>query len=198
MNTIKLIQRHILCCNEYWLDDKFLVIEERSITEIKRKKIRLDDIGHKLKVEKENEFVTWAVFIFIGLTSFFLVIINVIDHSQHFPIWVWIFMSVSCIWLATLFFLTPRTNKITLVYGSEPVEFMLDKPSEKEVRTFIEEAIKRSSNLLIHKFSPDPDLPEETVLYQLQWLRNMEIIDNDEFFEMKRIYYSGLNRINTD
>ena len=190
MRTIKLIQRHILCCNEYWLDDKFLIIEERSITEIKKKKIRLDDIGHKLKVEKENEFVTWAVFIFIGLTSFFLVIINVIDHSQHFPIWVWIFMSVSCIWLTALFFLTPRTNKITLVYGSELVEFMLDKPSEREVRAFIEEAIKRSKKLLIKKYSPDIDLPEETILNQLQWLRNMEIISNEDFFAMKSEYYS--------
>ncbi len=198
MSTIRLIQRHLFCCNEYWLDDKFLVVEERSITEIKRKKIRLDDIGHKLKVEKVNEITTWPLFILLGLTSFFLVIINVIDHSQHFPIWVWIFMSVSCIWLSTLFFITPRTNKITLVAGAELVEFMLDNPSEKEVRAFIEEAIKRSTNLLIRKFSPDPDLPEETVLYQLQWLRNMEIISNDEFFEMKNNYYSGLNRINTD
>jgi len=198
MSTIKLIQKHILCCNEYLLDDKFLVIEERSITEIKKKKIRLDDIGHKLKIEKEDEFVTWPVFIFIGLTSFLIVIMNVIDHSQHISMWVWIFMSVSCIWLSTMFFLTPRTNKITLISGSESVEFMLDKPSEKEVSAFIEEAINRSSNLLIRKFSPDPDLPEETVLYQLQWLRNMEIISNDEFFEMKSNYYSELKRNNTD
>lgn len=198
MSTIRLIQRHLFCRNEYLLDDKFLVVEERSITEIKKKKIRLDDIGHKLKIEKENEITTWPVFIFIGLTSFFIVIVNVIDHSQHISMWVWIFMSVSCLWLSTLFFITPRTNKITLVFGAEIVEFMLDKPSEKEVRAFIEEAIKRSTNLLVRKFSPDPDLPEETVLYQLQWLRNMEIISTDEFFEMKSNYYSGLNRINTD
>ena len=52
--------------------------------------------------------------------------------------------------------------------------------------------------LAVRTIADEKNLPEETVLYQLQWLRNMEIIDNDEFFEMKRIYYSGLNRINTD
>ncbi len=198
MNTIKLIQKHILCYNEYHLDYKFLLVEERSGFEIKKRKIRLENIGHKLKIEKENELLIWIVFIFIGITSFLLVIGNAIDHSNHFSTWAWILMSISSIWLTTLFFLTPKTSKITIVSGSELVEFMLDKPSENAVRAFVDETISRSKNLLIRKYRPDPDLPEEIVLHQLNWLRDREIISMDDFFNMKSDYYSKIYRVNPD
>ena len=91
--------------------------------------------------------------------------------------------------LGLLAFLSPMRNEVHLVGGAQQVTFLLDRPSKKEMEDFIEEIIKRSRKILLEKFGKiDPDLPEETQINNLYWLKNRGIISEEEYEELKLEY----------
>lgn len=97
-------------------------------------------------------------------------------------------LCMSNFWLATAMFFTPVTNELRLVGGSETLVFLSDKPSEKEVREFVNEIILRSKKVLHRKYGIDHDLPEQVMISQLNWLLNIGVIDNEAFDGMKANY----------
>lgn len=91
--------------------------------------------------------------------------------------------------LGLLAFLSPMRNEVHLVGGAQQVTFLLDRPSKKEMEDFIAEIIKRSHKVLLEKFGKiDPDLPEETQINNLYWLKNRGLISETEYEELKQEY----------
>jgi len=80
-------------------------------------------------------------------------------------------------------------NELLLVGGAQQVMFLLDCPTKKEMEDFIAEILKRSRKVLLDKFGKiDPDLPEETQINNLYWLKNRGLISEDKYEELKQEY----------
>jgi len=190
MNALKLIQKQGFTCNEFLLLDDTLSVKQATITENKEWVVKLDQLRYETVIEKEASLIRNLVAVFLGLCSVLIVIANAADHSNHMSTWFWIALCTINFWLATAMFFTPVTNELQLVGGSEKLVFLSDKPSEKEVREFVDEIIQRSKNVLLRKYGTDPDLPEQLMISQLNWLLDIGVIDNETFDVLKANYYS--------
>ena len=155
METLKFNQKQGYSRNEFILTDDTLFIKQFTISEIKEWKVRLEDIVHKTRVDKDTSYMKQVIYLSIGLFSVLFVIGNAADHSSHMKTWVWILLSIIWAWFATAVFLSPKNNKLLLGIGPEQIEFLSDRPSEKEVRDFVDEIIKRSSLVIQRKYGTD-------------------------------------------
>jgi hypothetical protein len=91
--------------------------------------------------------------------------------------------------LGLLAFLSPMRNELHLVGGAQQVMFLLNRPTKQEMEDFIAEILKRSREVLLEKFGKiDPDLPEETQINNLYWLKNRGIISETEYEDLKLEY----------
>lgn len=190
MNALKLIQKQGFTCYEFLLLDDTLSVRQVTITEHKEWIVKLDQLGYKTVIEKEASLIRDLVAVFLGLCSVLIVIANAVDHSNHMSTWFWMALSTINFWLATMMFFTPATNELRLVGGSETLVFLSDKPSEKKVREFLNELILRSKKVLLRKYGIDPDIPEQLMISQLNWLLDMDVIDNEAFNVLRANYYS--------
>jgi len=191
MNALKLIQKQGFAYNEFLLLDDTLSIKQVTIAEKKEWVLKLDQIGFETVLKKEASLIIKLVAIFLSLSSVIMVIANAVDHSKHMNIWFWIVLCMINFWMATAMFFTPVTNELNLVGGSEKLVFLSDKPSEKEVREFVDEIILRSKKVLLRKYSTDPDLPEQLMISQLNWLLDIGVIDNEAFTILRANYYEA-------
>ncbi len=155
MDTLIFTQKQGFTRNEFVLTDNTLSIKQFTISENKEWTVRLEDIGHITRLEKDTSYMKQGLYISIGLFSILFVIGNVADHSKAVSTWVWILLSMIWAWFAAVVYLSPLNNKLLLGNGSEAVEFLSDKPSEKEVRDFVDEIIKRSSTAIQRKYGDD-------------------------------------------
>jgi hypothetical protein len=84
---------------------------------------------------------------------------------------------------------SPLKKEIHLVGGSVGLTFFKDSPSLEEVNAFISEIISLSKQLLLNKYAKiDSELPEETMFTQLNWLKNRDLITEEEYQELKDEY----------
>lgn len=157
MNTLKFIQKQGFTRNEFILTDDTLSVKQFTISENKEWIVRLEDIGHKIIVEKDTSYMKQGIYISLGVFSLLFVIGNVSDHSNHMKTWVWILLSMIWAWFATVVYLSPLNNKLLLGSGADAIEFLSDQPSEKEVLDFVKEIIKRSSLVLLRKYGVNID-----------------------------------------
>jgi len=190
MKALKLIQKQGFTCNEFLLLDDTLLVRQVTITEKKEWVLKLDQLGYKTVLEKEASLIRNLVAVFLGFCSVLMVIANAVDHSNHMSTWFWMALSTINFWLATAMFFTPVTNELCLVGGSEKLVFLSDKPSVKEVREFVDELILRSKKVLLRKYGTDTDIPEQLMISQLNWLLDMDVIDNEAFDVLRANYYS--------
>lgn len=191
MNALKLIQKQGFTSYEFLLLDDTIAVKQDTIIEHKEWIVKLDQLGYETVIEKEASLLRDLVAVFLGLCSMLIVIVNAADHSNHMNIWLWIALCTSNFWLATAMYFTPITNELRLVGGAEELVFLSDKPSEKEVREFVDEIIKRSKKVLLRKYGNDPDLPENLMISQLNWLLDIGVIDNDAFDILKANYFEA-------
>jgi hypothetical protein len=125
--------------------------------------------------------------------AFFTVIFilgNVADHSKQVSTWLWIAISMFSALISIFILTTPVKNEIRLVGGIETLNLLFDKPSEREVREFIDEVIRRSKRIMLKKYGTiDQDLPEKVMISQLAWLMDMEVITKEVFDQMKAEFF---------
>lgn len=152
MGVLKFNQKQGFSRNEFILTDETLSVKQFTISENKAWNVRLEDIGHNITVEKDTSYTKHILYISLGLFSVLFVIGNAADHSEHIDTWIWILVSMVYVWFVTIVYLSPVNNKLLLGSGPGAIEFMSDKPSEKEVLDFVHEIIKRSSLVLQRKY----------------------------------------------
>lgn len=188
MDGLRLIQKQGFTRNEFYLTDETISVKQFTIAEQKEWVTGLDYIGHKKVIEKDTSFTRIWLSLFMGLSAFFWVGINTYDHSHHMATWIWMAFTIICLWFAVTIYITPVNNKLCLVSGKRELILLTDKPSEKEVQEFVEEIIQRSKKVLLRKYCPDPDLPEDLTISNLKWLQAIEVIDDVAFNELMASY----------
>jgi hypothetical protein len=85
--------------------------------------------------------------------------------------------------------LIPLKKEIHIVGGAITLTFFKDRPSKNEVEFFINEIIRISKQLLLKKYARiDPDIPEDVMMTQLNWLKNRELLTEEEYADLKMAY----------
>lgn len=85
--------------------------------------------------------------------------------------------------------LIPGKSDIIISGGASDVTLYDNIPSKEEVDTFVKSIIDSSNKFIYEKYSKvDPDLPEDSQMYILNWLLNREIITEKEYEQLKEEY----------
>ncbi len=166
-----------------------LRIKEKQSGELKEWTVKLDMIGHNLVYQEatrkrfyimSSSLVAFLIFITIALYMSD-------DFTGNLPVVIGVYIIIASIILLSL--LSPLKNEIHLVGGSVNLTFFKENPSPEAVKTFINEIIRLSKQQLLNKYAKiDPELPEETVFTQLNWLKNRDLLTEDEYQELKNEY----------
>ncbi len=188
---MKLIQKQGSRKNEFELKGNTLYIKTKSMGEKKEWSVDVEYLG------EERFYKTYSRIgpRIIGSLFLIVMIISVIgfslekDWSNGDNIGALILGVVLFGGLGILAFFVPMRNELILVGGSAQVVFLLNSPSKEEMENFIEEIIRRSRKVLLDKYGKiDVDLPEETQINNLYWLKNRGIISEKEYEELKQEY----------
>jgi len=161
------------------LDKKAKIIRQNIFKYIEYE-ISLEDImpNKTIKSELNRDFIFMAFLSFI--IGFFL---SVFGWDLGFAI----FLGLCVVFLLIGLFTKKRTITINTLSDS-PIIFMYKKSNENDIRDFADLLIKRSKDYIINKYSKvDKDLPKESQLANIEYLRNNDLIDDPKFEELKNI-----------
>jgi len=175
---------------EFLLKEDCISVKCYTVKEINHRTVSLDDLGHKIEIEKDSFWLTIGLFLFFAFFTVIFILGNVADHSKQVSTWLWIAISMFSALISIFILTTPVKNEIRLVGGIETLNLLFDKPSEREVREFIDEVIRRSKRIMLKKYGTiDQDLPEKVMISQLAWLMDMEVITKEVFDQMKAEFF---------
>lgn len=174
---------------EYELVDKTIKVKYTTEGKTKEWSVRLEDIGDSISYESHTR--RWA-YIFSSLITAFLIFLTISlfmsdDFNGNLPIVVGSYLIFGG--LIPLLLLKPLKKEMHIVGGMITLTFFQNSPTVEEAEKFVNELIKRSRLLLIEKYGKiDPDLPEDTMMNQLNWLKNRNIISEQRYEQLKRDY----------
>ena len=166
-------------------------LKVKSVTEgkIKEWTVKIENIGHEKVLESDSNIVKYiGGFFFLGFATFFTTVFFT-EHEHSFSPWVVIIVDVFFTGIFVLYLFGRKEKDLILKGGFSELTFFQDKPSIDEVNRFVNELIARSKKILIEKYGTiDPDLPEDTMMNQLIWLKNRDLISEDTYNELKHEY----------
>jgi len=174
---------------EYELVDKTIKVKYTTEGKTKEWSVRLEDIGDSISYESHTR--RWA-YIFSSLIAAFLIFLTISlfmsdDFNGNLPIVVGSYLIFGG--LIPLLLLKPLKKEMHIVGGMITLTFFQNSPTVEEAEKFVNELIKRSRLLLVEKYGKiDPDLPEDTMMNQLNWLKNRNIISEQRYEQLKRDY----------
>ena len=166
-----------------------LRIKEKQSGELKEWTVKLDMIGHSLVYQEatRKRFYIMSSFLVAFLVFITTALYMSDDFSGNLPVVIGSYLIIGII--ISLSLLSPLKKEIHLVGGSVNLTFFKENPSMQEVNTFITEIIRLSKQQLLNKYAKiDAELPEETVFTQLNWLKNRDLLTEDEYQELKNEY----------
>lgn len=171
------------------LNHTTLRIKEKESGELKEWTANLDALGHDLIYQSATRK---RLYIMSSVLTAFLVYITIAlflsdDIMGNLPVVFGTYVFFGCIIALSLF--SPLKKEIHLVGGSVNLTFFQDSPSKVEVDKFIGEIIRLSKQQLLNKYATiDAELPEETMFTQLNWLKNRDLISEEEYLKLKSEY----------
>lgn len=171
------------------LNNSLLRIREKQSGELKEWTINLETIGYSIIYQSATRK---RLYILSSVLAAFLVFITVSlfmsdDFMGNLPVVIGSYILFGFMIALALF--SPLKKEIHLVGGGVNLTFFQDSPSSEEVNVFINEIIRLSKHLLLNKYAKiDPELPEETMLNQFNWLKNRDLITNEEYNDLKNAY----------
>jgi hypothetical protein len=174
---------------EYELIDKTIKVKYTTEGKTKEWSVRLEDIGDNITYEANTRV---RAYIFSSIIAIFLVFITISlfmsdDFYGNLPIVIGSYLIFGG--LIPLLLLMPLKKEMHIVGGMVTLTFFQNSPTYVEAIDFVNELIKRSRKLLLHKYGKiDPDLPEETMMNQLNWLKNRNVISEQQFDQLKEEY----------
>lgn len=142
--------------------------------------IDLEDFSHRKTVKSEINRDLIGLSLLLFVFGFFA---NIIGVSLALPIcWG---ISFCCLIIG----LFTKVRTITIESNSgQPIVLRYTKNSEREIREFSDLLITKSKNYIICKYSKvDRDLPVDNQLYNIEYLRNNNLISDSRFEELKNI-----------
>lgn len=170
------------------IGDKIKVIYKTS-SETKEWTVNIDAIGHDTLIEKNSRKGGIILGAFLLAFGVFFIAVNLADKQSTLSVWAWIAIGLFYLLFGTLIFIVPVKKEIHLIGGASQLTFFLDSPSREQVDLFIKALIEKSKKILLDRYAKvDPDLPEDTMMNQLIWLRNRTLITDNEYIRLKNEY----------
>jgi hypothetical protein len=166
-----------------------LRVKEKESGELKEWTVNLENIGYSLIYQSATRK---RLYILASILAAFLLFITVAlfmsdDLMGNLPVVIGSYVIFGLMIALSLF--TPLKKEIHLVGGGVNLTFFQDSPSTEEVSAFINEIIRLSKQQLLKKYAKiDPELPEETMFNQLNWLKNRDLITDEEYNDLKNEY----------
>lgn len=171
------------------LNNSSLRIREKESGELKEWTVNLDSIGYNLIYQ---ETTRKRLYIMASFLAAFLVFITISlflsdDFMGNLPVVIVSYVIFGLVIALSLF--SPLKKVIHLVGGTVNLTFFKDSPSMEEVSAFISEIIRLSKQQLLNKYAKiDAELPEETMFTQLNWLKNRDLLTEEEYQRLKNEY----------
>lgn len=166
-----------------------LRIKEKQSGELKEWTVKLDMIGHNLIYQEatRKRFYIMSSFLVAFLLFITIALYMSDDFTGNLPVVIVAYVIFGLIIALSL--LSPLKKEIHLVGGNVNLTFFKEDPSPEAVKTFINEIIRLSKQQLLNKYAKiDAELPEETVFTQLNWLKNRDLITEEEYQDLKKEY----------
>ncbi len=188
---MKLIQKSGSRRKEFELiNNSELNVKEKKFLKITEFSVDIENIGSKKHIIKHSRTglkILGCFFFLIALCGLLATFFEEqIDASETISM---IICSLFFFGIGVSCFYAPLDNFLTLQGGQINIQFFLDSPSRKEVEDFADRLIKISKDKIKKKYTRiDPDIPEDTFMYQLNWLLNNEYINEQEYLEKKNEY----------
>jgi len=182
----ELKQKKYLEHREFEIFEKEIKVKIRKSYEQTEWTIPFEELGFK-KVYQSNPrtlnyiVVSIILMILLIMTIVFFVQKNSMDSETYYVnLFLWGL-------LATIFFFVGKKNELFLTGGQNSLAFLRDRPSEKQVELFVEKLIESAKTYLKKKYTRiDKDLSEEIQLNNFYWLKNIEIITDEEYELLKK------------
>jgi hypothetical protein len=174
---------------EFDLQGDSISIKLKTFSATKEWTVKLENLGDQIAIERNTRKLGIFFSFLSGAFGVFFIAVNLADKKHTLELWAVIAIGFFYIMISVIIFLVPSTREIKIVGGHESLTFLLDSPSEKDVKEFVELVIRRSKEVILGKyFTMDPDIPEESMMKQLVWLRNSNIISESKYQELKFEY----------
>ena len=171
------------------INDTSLRIKEKQSGELKEWTILLESIGYSLVYQSATRK---RAYIMASFMTAFLIFISIAlfmsdDFLGNLPVVITAYIIFGILISLSLFL--PLKKEIHLVGGAVNLTFFQNSPSEEEVDKFIKEIIRLSKQQLLKKYATiDPEIPEDTMFGQLYWLKNRDLITDEEYRDLKAEY----------
>jgi hypothetical protein len=184
----ELRQRRNLEKRNFYILDDTLKVEYLSLRKQSKFDLELDKIGFKTNYQSDNTLPGKIMFfIFTILPILYTIGVLISDEKVKIPElgMIWFF----CILLNTFNLLKNHQDDIILTGLGSDIYFYRTKPSEKEVKQFIDDIIKISKEYKKTKYAKyNPLISEEQYDSNLLWLKQQKVIDEIEMLDLKEDY----------
>lgn len=187
--TINLKQRQGYLRREFELTDDTLKIKTKSLGKNKEWSVKLEQLGFTKYYHYYSKVGQYIIGTIFSLVVGVAIIGYLGEEDLSGNLGALIFSLIVFGGLALLAFLSPNKKELNLVGGEIQASFLIDSPTKEEVESFADKVIERSRNVLLSKYAKvDIDLPEETQMNQLNWLKNRDLIDEAKYEQLKMEY----------
>lgn len=171
------------------LNNTTLKVKEKQSGELKEWTVNLETIGYNLIYQSATRKRLYILASILGAFLLFITVALIVsdDFWGNLPVVIGSYILFGLMIALSLF--SPLKKEIHLVGGGVNLTFFQDSPSDREVSLFINEIIRLSKQQLLRKYSKiDPEVPEEAMYNQLNWLKNRDLITEEEYNELKTEY----------
>jgi len=166
-----------------------LKVKYKNTSVLKEWTVDIESIGREIVTEKHSRKGAILLGGFFLASGIFFLAVNLADREKTLALWAWIAIGLFYLLLGGIIFGVPPRNELHLRGGNSQLTFFLDSPSREEVDQFVSFLISRSRAILLEKYAVvDPDVPEETMMNQLNWLKNIDLLTDSEYDQKKQDY----------
>lgn len=182
---MRLKQKKLFQFREFTIEEKSIYVKMKSANEYNEWDVSFEELGFK-KVYKSNPRTVNYIVASVTGSVIVLVLFAYIFYPEQMStgtLYVNLFL-----WglVTVIFLLAGRKDEIYLTGGSQNLAFFRSKPDQETVENFIDHLIRRAKERLKAKYTKiDKDLSEEVQLSNFYWLRNIEVISEDEYEHLK-------------
>lgn len=178
-------QRRLLTKRDFELTSNFLKISVKTPSNHFEGNFRFEEIGRTVSRRKSyNRYALGilGVFLFGFIITFLSKATG--DKTVHVDD-VSFYIFFSAIMLGVVIITSKDMTNLSLMDGRH-IAFFTNSPDRSVVQGYIEQILAEQKQYLLKKYAkPEPFLSPETIMHQLMWLKDRDVIDDVEFEKFK-------------
>jgi heme/copper-type cytochrome/quinol oxidase subunit 4 len=177
------VQRKLLNVRSFEILSDSLKVRFKTLNQTEEFSVPFEELGTQISTKKVASTVPFLIAFVPALLLIILVYFLAVNQpieKGHIAATI-IFGVFAVVALVT----TPK-NSLYLSSAHRQIEFYRDKPNNEAVDAFVKEVIDNCNEYLRMKYAKvDPDLPVEPQLNSLTWMKNRNLITDEEFEQFK-------------